>query len=154
MTSSHDTAEPRIRPAEARDEASWRRLWAGYLRFYRADLPEEVTAATWARLLDPGSDMACLVAEQDGAVTGICNYLFHASTWSSQPICYLQDLYVDPAARGGGAARALIRACEEAARAGGAFRLYWQTQEFNAPARSLYDTIVPRSSFIVYRLPL
>lgn len=147
-------AETLIRPAEARDEQAWRRLWAGYLRFYRAELPEEVTAATWGRLLDPASDMSCLVAEQDGAVIGICNYLFHASTWDTRPICYLQDLYVDRQGRGAGAARALILACESAARAAGAFRLYWQTQEYNGAARSLYDTIVPRSSFIVYRKPL
>jgi GNAT superfamily N-acetyltransferase len=148
------TAEPLVRPAEARDEEAWRRLWAGYLRFYRAELSEEVTAATWSRLLDPESDMSCLVAVHGGEVVGICNYLFHASTWSTQPICYLQDLYVDREVRGTDAARALILACEGAAREAGAFRLYWQTQEYNGAARSLYDTIVPRSSFIVYRKPL
>jgi GNAT superfamily N-acetyltransferase len=104
--------ESLIRPAEPRDEAAWRRLWAGYLRFYRAEVPEAATAATWARLLDADSDMACLLAEKDGQVIGICNYLFHASTWSTQPICYLQDLYVDRDARGTDAARALILACE------------------------------------------
>jgi len=57
-------------------------------------------------------------------------------------------------ARGAGAAKALILACEEAAKAKGAFRLYWHTQEFNAPARSLYDTLAQRTSFIVYRKPL
>ena len=40
---------------------------------------------------------------------------------------------------------------EEKAKEKGAFRLYWQTQEYNGAARSLYDTITPRSSFIVYR---
>lgn len=147
-------ADPLIRPAEPRDEADWRRLWAGYLDFYRAEVSEKVTAATWARLLDADSDMACLVAEAEGRVIGICNYVFHGSTWSVQPVCYLQDLFVDPAARGGGAARSLILACEQAARDAGAFRLYWHTQEYNGAARSLYDTIVPRSSFIVYRKPL
>ncbi len=142
---------PLIRPAAAGDEADWRRLWAAYLRFYRAEVPETVTAATWARLLEPGSDMGCLVAETGGGVAGICNYLFHANTWSVAPVCYLQDLYVDPDARGTGAARALIEACERVAIERGAFRLYWLTQEFNGPARSLYDTITPRSSFIVYR---
>ncbi len=148
------TADPIIREAEPRDEDAWRRLWAGYLRFYRAEVPEAATDVAWARLLDPESDMACLVAVEGGEVIGICNYLFHASTWSPQPVCYLQDLYVDPQARGSGAARALILACEKAARDAGAFRLYWTTQEYNGPARSLYDTIVPRSSFIVYRKPL
>ncbi len=140
-----------IRPAEAKDEGRWRMLWADYLKFYRAAVAEEVTANTWALILDRKSDIDALVAERQGEVIGICNYLFHDSTWSTKPICYLQDLFVDPAARGGGVAKALILACEEKAKAKGAFRLYWQTQEYNGAARSLYDTITPRSSFIVYR---
>lgn len=140
-----------IRKAEAGDEARWRELWAGYVDFYRGSVAEEATALTWSRILDDRSTIRCLVAERDGRVEGLCNYLFHDSTWSTQPICYLQDLFVDPKARGGGLAKKLILACEEDAKASGAFRLYWQTQEYNAPARSLYDTIVPRSSFIVYR---
>ncbi len=140
-----------IRKAEAHDEAQWRALWAAYVAFYRASVPEDVTADTWRRILDPQSPIHALVAEKDGLVIGLCNHVFHASTWSTQPICYLQDLYVDPQARGGGAAKKLILACEAEAAKHGAFRLYWQTQEYNAPARSLYDTIVPRSSFIVYR---
>jgi GNAT superfamily N-acetyltransferase len=140
-----------IRPAEAKDEARWRDLWAGYIKFYRASVSEEVTANTWKQILDPKSNIAALVAVRDGVVIGICNYLFHDNTWSTKPICYLQDLFVDPKARGGGAAKALILACEEKAKEKGAFRLYWQTQEYNAAARSLYDTITPRSSFIVYR---
>jgi GNAT superfamily N-acetyltransferase len=139
-----------IRKALASDEARWRTLWAGYVAFYRASLDEKVTANTWRQILDPASNIHALVAEQDGIVIGICNYVFHGSTWSTQPICYLQDLFVDPSRRGGGAAKKLILACEEEAKARGAFRLYWQTQEYNAPARSLYDTITPRSSFIVY----
>ncbi len=140
-----------IRPAAAKDEARWRALWAGYVAFYRATVSEEATANTWACILDPDSNIDALVAEVDGHVIGICNYLFHDNTWSTQQICYLQDLFVDPAARGGGAAKKLILACEEKAKEKGAFRLYWQTQEYNAAARSLYDTITPRSSFIVYR---
>jgi GNAT superfamily N-acetyltransferase len=140
-----------VRPATAKDEARWRALWAGYVAFYRASVSEEATSNTWARILDPKSNIDSLVAEVDGNVIGICNYLFHDNTWSTQQICYLQDLFVDPAARGGGAAKQLILACEEKAKEKGAFRLYWQTQEYNAAARSLYDTITPRSSFIVYR---
>jgi GNAT superfamily N-acetyltransferase len=140
-----------IRKAEPKDEARWRALWAGYVNFYRATVSEAVTTETWRRILDPATSIQALVAERGGDVVGICNYVFHDSTWDTRQICYLQDLYVDPAKRGGGAARALILACEAEAQKAGAFRLYWQTQEYNAPARSLYDTIVPRSSFIVYR---
>jgi GNAT superfamily N-acetyltransferase len=140
-----------IRRVEPRDEARWRALWAGYVAFYRASISADVTTATFARILDPASPISAIVAERGGEVIGICNYVFHEHTWDTRPICYLQDLYVDPKARGGGAAKMLILACEEEAKAKGAFRIYWQTQEYNAPARSLYDTITPRSSFIVYR---
>lgn len=140
-----------IRKAEAGDEQHWRNLWADYVKFYRAEVPDDVTASTWKRILDPNSNMEAVVAEKSGRVIGICNYVFHDHTWSTRQICYLQDLFVAPDARGGGAAKKLILACEEAAKARGAFRIYWQTQEYNAAARSLYDTIVPRSSFIVYR---
>ncbi|MCA0434039.1 MAG: GNAT family N-acetyltransferase [Proteobacteria bacterium] len=143
-----------IRKAEAGDEARWRELFAAYNKFYRASVPEDVVRHTWARILDPQNGMEALVAVQDGRVVGICNYLFHDSTWSIRPSCYLEDLFVDPECRGGGAARKLILACEADARAKNARRLYWQTQEYNAAARSLYDTIVPRSSFIVYRKSL
>src|SRR5687767_8909775 len=94
-----------IRPAQPKDEARWRELWAGYLKFYRATVAAEVTAHTWASILDPESKIDGLVAESEGQVIGICNYLFHDNTWSTKPICYLQDLFVDPEARGGGAAK-------------------------------------------------
>jgi GNAT superfamily N-acetyltransferase len=139
-----------IRHVTAADEPRWRELFSGYAKFYRADIPEDVIATTWSKFLDPASDMACLVAEKNGEVIGLCNYLYHQSTWSNQPYCYLEDLYVDPAARGTGAARELILACEIEAKKHNAVRLYWHTQEYNASARSLYDSIVPRSSFIVY----
>jgi GNAT superfamily N-acetyltransferase len=140
-----------IRKAAPADEPRWRALWAGYIQFYRASVSDAVTSATFARILDPASPIEALVAERGGEVIGICNYVFHESTWDTRPICYLQDLFVDPAARGGGAAKKLILACEDEARKAGAFRIYWQTQEYNGAARSLYDTITPRSSFIVYR---
>lgn len=143
--------ETTIRKAQSSDEARWRILWQGYLDFYRSTVPEPTTTETWRRILDPASSIESLVAVKSGEVIGICNYLYHDSTWSTQPTCYLQDLFVDPQARGGGAARKLILACEDEARKKGASRVYWLTQEYNAPARSLYDTITQRTSFIVYR---
>ena len=144
-----------IRKIRSADRQRWGELWDGYCRFYERDLSGPVTEHTWKRIMDPASPVHAIVAERKGdGVIGICNYLFHDSTWSLQPICYLQDLFVDPDARGGGAAKELILACEQKAKEKGAFRLYWQTQEYNGAARSLYDTIVPRSSFIVYRKSL
>jgi GNAT superfamily N-acetyltransferase len=65
--------------------------------------------------------------------------------------CYLQDLFVAETARGLGLGRALIEAVCDKARAEGASRVYWLTQEGNATARALYDKLAERSGFIQYR---
>ncbi|MBL8590923.1 MAG: GNAT family N-acetyltransferase [Methylobacteriaceae bacterium] len=143
-----------IRRVAARDEARWRELWAGYIAFYRGSVTKEATAALWSSLLADEGEVRGYVADRGEGPVGLVHYVFHRSTWSTQPICYLQDLYVAKGTRGGGVARELMEACFADAKAAGAFRVYWQTQEYNGAARSLYDTIVPRSSFIVYRKPL
>ena len=45
---------------------------------------------------------------------------------------------------------AIGRLCKNA-RAAGASRFYWLTQESNAVARALYDKLAERSGFIQYR---
>jgi GNAT superfamily N-acetyltransferase len=139
-----------IRAVRPTDRAQWGALWAGYLRFYRQHLPDEITDGTFARLVDPGARIHGLVAERGGALVGLVHYQFHASTWALRDSCYLEDLYVDPAARGHGAGRALIRAVYEAADRKQAATVYWLTQEFNAAGRALYDTLARRTSFIRY----
>ena len=139
-----------IRGPSARDHGEWQPLWQGYLRFYRSRLEPEVTELTWTRLLDQDQQPHGLVAELDGRLVGFAHYLFHPSTWSASSYCYLEDLFTAPEARGRGVGRALIEAVAAAAAAAGASRLYWQTQEFNAEGRALYDTLARRTSFIVY----
>jgi GNAT superfamily N-acetyltransferase len=142
---------PLIRPLRATDEADWRRLWTGYLQFYQTTVPEAVYVSTFARLLgeDP-RDFTALVAEVEGQLLGLTHYLFHRHAWKIEEVCYLQDLYVDPAARGLGLGRALIEAVYARADAAGAPAVYWLTQDFNAEARQLYDRIAQVTPFIRY----
>jgi GNAT superfamily N-acetyltransferase len=133
------------------DRAGWDPLWSAYCAFYRAEVDAEITSHTYARLCE-GADMIGFVAlGDDGSPVGFAHALFHASTWSMRGYCYLEDMYVAPECRGGHVARRLIEAVYAEADARGAERVYWHTQEFNAPARSLYDTLARRTSFIVYR---
>ena len=80
---------------------------------------------------------------------GFVHYLFHPSTWSLKEICYLEDLFVDPAVRGRGRARTDSRGVRGCRPRPGA-SVYWMTQEFNADGRALYDTLARRTSFIRY----
>jgi len=140
-----------LRPPVSTDRAQWEGLWNGYLRFYRAKLAPEVTETTWARLLDAAEQPRGIVAEVDGRLVGLAHYLFHRSAWTVGDFCYLNDLFVSEDARGHGAGRALIEAVYAKADEHGAERVYWLTQEFNADARALYDTLARRTSFIQYR---
>ena len=143
-------AAPTIRSALPSDEAAWRKLWRGYVDFYAAKVSDEVTARTWKRILDPDSAITCVVAEVDGQVCGFANCVVHENTWETQPICYLEDLYVDPAARGSGVGRALIEWLRNAMRAEGWARLYWHTREDNERARRLYDRFAEADDFVRY----
>lgn len=149
------STSPEIRPLRPADRAQWDELWAGYLRFYRHELEAEITDATFARLCEQRDGMFALVAVlPDGALAGFTHAILHASTWSTGGYCYLEDLFVAPAARGADAGRLLIEATAAAARERGCDRLYWQTQQFNGRARSLYDTVAQLSSSVIYEREL
>lgn len=139
-----------IRDIAPADEAAWRALWAAYCRFYKADVPEAVTANTWAMIMDPAPSVRALVAEAGGAVVGFATYVVHPYTWSTKQACYLEDLFVSEALRGRGIGRALIQALVDRAPAEGWGRIYWNTQEDNVAARALYDRFTPRDAFVRY----
>ncbi len=143
-----------IRDAEPGDEAAWRGLWSQYLAFYDVTLTPEVTAATWARLMDPASPMKMRLAVVDGVPVGFAIHMHHPSTWVAGEDCYLEDLFLAPAARGKGLGRALIDDLIALARARGWHRLYWHTDEGNATARKLYDSYVQTDGHVRYRLRL
>ena len=143
-----------VRPLKAEDKSRWLELWNGYLTFYETSLSSEQTELTWNRLMDSNYGVFGLMAEKDGAMVGITHFMFRPSTWAPKDYCYLEDLFVDPTVRGGGAGRALISRVIEVAKEHGAGRVYWTTKESNAQARILYDSFIKVSEFVQYRFPL
>jgi GNAT superfamily N-acetyltransferase len=143
-----------LRPAQANDKDRWLVLWQGYLDFYKTDLTSQQTELTWSRIMDPDFNMKCAVAVQDGLVVGFTTYNLQNSTWSENGHCYLEDLFVDPAVRGGGIGRALIDYVKAFAIESKCSRLYWNTDEDNATARKLYDTYSLESGKRQYRISL
>ena len=137
----------------SQDHLRWAELWRAYLAFYDTSLSDEIFEHTWRRVLD-GTALHGLAARADGQIIGITHFLFHGSAWTASPVCYLQDLYVDGAARSHGAGRALIGAVAAHARERDSARLYWLTQDGNAAARLLYDRVAKHSGFIRYEYPL
>jgi GNAT superfamily N-acetyltransferase len=134
------------------DRAAWQELFAGYHAFYERTWSAERFDEAWLRF-QRGDSVHALGARLDGRLVGITHFLAHAST-SSPDVCYLQDLFTAPAARGHGVGRALIAAVTEWARARGLDRVYWHTRADNATARRLYDRVAENRGFIQYVVAL
>ena len=140
-----------IRRTETRDARRWRELWDGYCRFYEREPCEDVTRFTWARIIDAASAVCGIVADREGlGVIGIANYIVHDNTATLTPVCYLQDLFVDPAQRAAGVGQQLIDWLVAEMGERGWSRLYWNTRENNYRARGLYDKYTPHSGFLRY----
>lgn len=142
-----------IRELHSQDKSQWLQLWEGYTSFYGSPQPDDVTECTWQRLLDSASPVIGRVAVVDSRVVGFAIGVLHEGTWVKTPVCYLEDLFVDPQMRGRGVARALVQALHSEGKAKGWSRLYWHTRADN-PARRLYDEFTPADDYVRYRVML
>jgi len=140
-----------IRKIEARDEPRWRVLWDGYCRFYEREPNESVANHTWQRIMEAASPVHAIVADAPGlGVIGIAHYILHENTATLTPVCYLQDMFVDPDQRAAGVGRQLLGWLVHDMKTQGWSRLYWNTRENNYRARGLYDKFTPRDPFVRY----
>ena len=153
-----------LRKLTPQDRAQWEPLWDAYTRFYEREPDPAITAHLWQRINAPQPKVWAIAAVQTtvqpaadpaaGADTiiGIAHYLHHENTSQLTPICYLQDLYVSPAARAGGVGQQMIDWLIAECKAQNWCALYWNTRETNYRARALYDKFAPQSGFLVYRI--
>jgi GNAT superfamily N-acetyltransferase len=140
-----------IVPLRASDHAAWMPLWRGYQAFYKTDIPADVTAVTWERLLDPAEPMGGALAWDGTEAVGLVHHIRHRSCWTIGDYVYLQDLFVAQGGRGLGTGRTLIAHVDKVARAAGCSRVHWLTHETNTDAMKLYDKVAQRSGFVQYR---
>lgn len=138
----------------AADRGDWDELWRGYLAFYKATVPPEVTEATFARVVADEELHGAIARRDDGRAIGLVHWLTHSATWTTGVYCYLEDLFVDRSARGAGAGRALIEHVRSWAERTGAAKVYWLTADDNATARALYDRVARATGFVHYEITL
>jgi GNAT superfamily N-acetyltransferase len=144
-----------VRPLTGADRTAWDVLWDGYLAFYAEQVLPDVTEVVFQRLTDAGwPAQRGFLALRDGRAVGFAHVGVQPSTWAVESDGYLEDLYVDPAARGTGAGRALLDHLHEVGTESGWRRVHWLTDTDNTNARRLYDRAGELRHEVRYVLPL
>lgn len=145
-----------IRNVESSDYSAWREMWAGYCEFYETTVPEDVTLTTWNRILDTTSMINGIIAVDTTTETavGFANYVLHPHTWSAKTLCYMEDLYVRPEARGANVGHALIEHLLKLGKEHDWNRVYWHTNNDNLVARRLYDRFNEPDAYVRYTVSL
>lgn len=145
---------PVIRETRAGDREPWSRLYADYARFYQVEQTDAMRDRVWSWINDPAHEVRCLVAQRENRLVGLAHFRAFARPLSATVAGFLDDLYVDPAARGGGIAQALIGAVVDEGRAQGWSVVRWLTAEDNYRARSAYDKLAAQTRWRVYDIGL
>ena len=143
--------KPIIKPLCPQDYEPWLPLW---IVNNHGQVADDVTAATWDRLICDDPAVSGLGAWRDGRLAGFVHYIVHPVTGHVDPVCYMQDLFVAEDHRQQGIARALVLALAELARRAGYARLYWLAETDNAAAQALYKNLGYRLDFSFHVLPL
>jgi GNAT superfamily N-acetyltransferase len=115
-------------------------LVRSYCDFYRSDPSDEaLLGISRALIADPEREGIQLLARDDrGEAIAFATLFWTWETNQGGRVGVMNDLFVAPQARGGGAADALIAACRERCRERGATRLGWQTATDNLRAQAVY----------------
>lgn len=143
-----------IRRPAAADRDRWNELYAGYADFYQVTQTPEMRDRVWSWINDAAHEVDAFLAELDGAVVGFAHFRPYARPLAAATGGFLDDLFVDPAARGSGAARALIEAVEDEGKARGWSVVRWITADNNYRARGLYDQLADRTGWITYDIKI
>jgi GNAT superfamily N-acetyltransferase len=140
---------------EAADRDRWRQLYRAYASFYREPVTDEQLDCVWSWLTDPAHDVkALLVRDRSGRVVGLAHYRPYFRPLAATVAGHLDDLFVEPAARGTGAVDALLDALRTVARQRGWAKIRWITADDNHRARSKYDQVAERTMWVVYDMPV
>ena len=149
-------SEWKVRPVNADEFAAWTRLFRGYAEFYHWPTSDEHQRQIWGWIHDDHSleALVAVAVDQRGSEIGEPQGLAHLREWV-RPLRgvisgYLDDLFVEPAARGSGVVEALFAEINHLALERNWAVVRWTTADDNYRARAVYDQRATRTTWITY----
>ena len=144
-----------VRPPTAADLDQWRDLYSAYREFYALTPDSAVVDRVWSWISDDAHETQALVAvDADGTLGGLAHYRRFARPSSGTTGMWLDDLFTRPDLRGAGVGRALIDAVAQIASDEKLSVVRWITNENNATARRLYDSLASATKWVTYDRPV
>jgi GNAT superfamily N-acetyltransferase len=107
-----------------------------------------------ATLFGQNAAAEVLLAYQNGECAGFALFFTNYSTFLAKPGIYLEDLFVQPHARGRGIGKALLLRLAQIARDRDCGRIEWAVLDWNEPAIGFYKKLgaIPMDEWTVFRL--
>lgn len=141
-----------IRAVEPGDRAGWEPLYLGYGAFYKVDMGRETLDTVWGWLHDPDHVVEGLVAELEGKLVGLAHFRAMPSPLRGTTIGFLDDLFVDPSARGARVGEKLLARLNAISAGRGWNKVRWITGDDNYRARTLYDRVSVKTQWNTYEM--
>jgi len=144
-----------VGPPTPEDSTRWRELYRAYADFYQEPVTDEQLDLVWSWISDPEHDVkAFLVRDATGTAVGLAHYRPYFRPLAAAVAGHLDDLFVEPGARGTGAVDALLDALRTIARQRGWSKIRWITADDNHRARTKYDQVAERTMWVTYDMPV
>ena len=136
------SADLRLRAATPADAATLVGLIRELAAYERLEhLVEATPERLAAQLFGERPAAEAVIAELAGAPVGFALFFPNFSTFLAKPGLYLEDLYVQPAHRGRGIGKALLKHLAALAVSRGCGRFEWSVLDWNAPAIGFYESL-------------
>ena len=156
MAAPTSQARWKVRHVAENEFEPWSRLFRGYADFYHWPTSDEHQRRIWSWIHDDHSVEALVAVPLDGSgnETGEPQGIAHLREWV-RPLRgviagYLDDLFVSPELRGGGAVDALFAEINRLAVERDWSVVRWTTADDNYRARAVYDKLATRTTWITY----
>ena len=144
-----------IRPARTGEIEEMLPLIRAYCEFYETEPDDEGLRRMFQTLIEDPSQGAVFIARYGGASVCFATLDWKWASLKASRLGYLEDLFVDPRARGRGVADALIEACAQRCRERGMSAMQWLTAPDNHRAQSVYNrTGADSGTYLEYDLEL